>query len=67
MFCSKCHNDFPGNCTCADRDERLNKIMGSPHVGLRWCKACDQHADLCKCKDGPSTAIRIPKPQNQET
>ena len=59
MFCGICKNDFPGECTCADRDERLALVSKSKHIAMRVCAACNKHADLCKCPDGPSTELRV--------
>lgn len=51
LGCSKCGNEFPGLCTCLDRDARLEKIGKSRHLALTFCSGCGEHVGLCKCSE----------------
>ena len=49
MFCIKCQHDL-GECTCLDLKERMDKLSGSSYLAMRWCRKCDNHYAVCKCK-----------------
>ncbi|KKL23611.1 hypothetical protein LCGC14_2423640 [marine sediment metagenome] len=49
MWCGKCNEQFPHDCTCADRDERVASLAGSSHLASRWCVRCDKHYGFCEC------------------
>lgn len=59
MHCAKCDNQFPALCVCHDRDLRLERISKCSNVALRWCAACDGHADLCACGPGHVSAVKV--------
>ncbi len=62
MWCCTCNKAFPGDCVCESRDERLASLSRSPHLAMRVCNTCEKHADLCRCPDGPTTELRVAKP-----
>lgn len=55
MWCVKCNRDL-SQCICADKKERINALMESPHLAFRVCLKCGKHYALCKC-DNPKWGI----------
>lgn len=46
MFCMACKKEL-GVCACPDARRKLLTLRKS--VPMKWCKACDNHYQACRC------------------
>ena len=58
MWCGACQNEFPSDCKCSDRDERLARLGMSRHLAMTYCSGCGEYYSLCKCP--------APKPEREK-
>lgn len=56
MWCGQCDHGI-AECTCENLTERMRSASDSPHVALKWCRACDEYHHRCQCDD-PDWVIR---------
>jgi hypothetical protein len=49
MWCSACSKNLK-DCTCENKEERINDIISKDVLIYQACFLCKKHYALCKCK-----------------